>query len=222
VEAIGLDDVDIVFVDVPDLDVVEDEAVGAVRPNADVLGIAGRIRAGGRVIAERRIAAVDHNVVRAHACALDLEVAADARAVVGDAVAILRRRLRWRIRTGLAADHRDQVLVVRAGHLVAVGDRAGITPVVGLLEVGAGGIVGGRRSRGRLGVEAGHDLDPIVVAGCGDRRLDRAVGAGGEELLVEVTELLRLRLAHLDRGLGGPEPVAALLGARQTRLQPLQ
>src|SRR5262249_7139204 len=60
-------------------------------------------------------------------------------------------------------NHLDEVLVVGAVELVGVGDRAGLVLVVRDLVLVAGRVVGRLGARLGLGVEAGHDLDPVVV-----------------------------------------------------------
>ena len=69
-------------------------------------------------------ARVDHDVVGRDARPLDLEVAANARPEVGDPVPVLERRVRRVGVARLAAQHRDQVLVVGAVELPLVGERA--------------------------------------------------------------------------------------------------
>jgi hypothetical protein len=112
--AVDLVRVDAVLGDVADGDVGEDEPVGAVGLDADVLRRVDR-----RAVAGRDAAAVDDHVVGADAGPLHLEVAAEARSRVRDGPPLGQRRLRGR-RAGLAADHRDQVLVVGARRDVAV------------------------------------------------------------------------------------------------------
>ena len=125
------------------------------------------------------------------------------------------------VRAGLAPDHRDQVLVVGAVVLVFVGDRTSFAPVVDDLVLRAGGIVGRSFTRFLLRVEPGHDHDAVVVARCGDRVLDRAVGAFGLQLLVEsfqrVPFLAGDRLARLARA----QEVASGLGFFDRLVEPL-
>src|SRR5918998_4966821 len=83
--AVGLEHVDAVLLGVAHLDVLEDEAVGAVGADGDVLLGADAVRA---AVALRGVTGLDDHVVGVDAGALDLHVAADARALVGDAVAV--------------------------------------------------------------------------------------------------------------------------------------
>src|SRR5215208_6058862 len=99
----------------------------------------------GPPVARLGLARLDDDVVRAHARSFHLEVAADARSVVGDAMPIPARRIgRWLL-AGLSPEDRDQVLVVRAVPLVLVGECARIAPVAGGLVLVAAGVVGWRR-----------------------------------------------------------------------------
>ena len=148
---------------------------------------------------------VDRHVVGGDAGALDLQVAADARPEVGDAVAVFQRRLRRRGGAGRAAEDRDQVLVVGAVILVLVGDRARFAPVVDDLVLRAGGIVRRRFAGFLLGVEPGHDHDAVVVARSGDRFLDRAVGAFGAEQLVGLDQRRRFLAGDRFAGLARPQ-----------------
>src|SRR3982751_1011853 len=63
-----------------------------------------------------------------------------------------------------AAHDRDQVLVVRAARLVLVGERRRLAAVVEDPVLLARRIVRRRLARRRLGVEARHDHDAVVVA----------------------------------------------------------
>src|SRR5918998_146034 len=92
--AVGLEHVDAVLLGVAHLEVLEDEAVGAVGADRDVLRGADAVRA---AVALRRVAGLEDHVVRVDARALDLEVAPDARPLVRDPVPVLpgrNRRLR--------------------------------------------------------------------------------------------------------------------------------
>lgn len=208
VVAVGFCDVDGVLIDVADLEVVESEAVSPVNPDPDVLGVVGLHGPGGALIAQRRIAALNDDVVGAHTRPLDLQVAADAWPRVRDPVAVDGRRLRDLDVCYRPADHRDQVLVVGAGGLVLVGERPGRSVIVGLDQVRTGGIVSGGSTRLRLGVEARHDDYPVVVVCVVDSSLDRAVPAPSEELHVEGSESVSFHLAERDRWLRGPELVS--------------
>jgi len=84
--AVGFEHVDVVLTGVAHGHVAQDEPVGAVGADAHVLDRADRPVVGGL-----DAAGVDDHVVGAGSRALDLEVAADARAPVGYAVAILQR-----------------------------------------------------------------------------------------------------------------------------------
>ena len=95
---------------------------------------------------------------------------------VRDAVAVLERRVGVLAGTHAAPDHRDEVRVVRAVELVGVRDaRRGRRESECVWYWLARRVVRRLRARGRLGVEAGHDHDAVVVARRGDRRLDLAV-----------------------------------------------
>jgi hypothetical protein len=113
--AVGLVDVDAVLGRVRKAHVADDEPVGAVGADAHLLQRLGRpaqLRVG--VLGQ-----VDDRVLRLGAASVDLEVAADAPAVVRDPVPVLPRRVRRRCLRERAALDVDQVLVVRAVHLVA-------------------------------------------------------------------------------------------------------
>ena len=119
----------------------------------------------------RVLGEVDHHVLGLRARAVDLEVAADARALVRHAVAVLGRRVRHRLVRERPALEVDQVLVVRAVHLVAEGRRA--RAVVRLLLVlGALRVVRRLRARLRLDVLARHDRPRGRCCATLDRRLD--------------------------------------------------
>ena len=216
VGAIRLDRVDVVLLGVTHLDVVEDEAVGSVGPDADVLDGSDR-----RPVAGGGVAGVDRHRVGRSARALDLKVAADAWPRIRDHVPVDTGWLRHRRVRQRPSQDRDQVLIVRALDLVCVGDRARLALVVGDLQAGARRIVGRLRPRLRLGVEAGQDLDPVVVVGGGDRGLDRGVAAVPEQLDVEAAELLGLLLLDLDGRLRLAELVALLPGLLQVLVQGL-
>ncbi len=143
-------------------------------------------------VAGRDPPGVDDHVVGAHARALDLEVAADAAAEVGDPAPVLERRLRVGARPDGPSDHRDQVLVVGAVELVGVGDRPGLAAVVGDLVLVAARIVGRGGSRPGLGVDARHDDDAVVVARCGHRGLDLVVVALAPQAEVDRRQPCRL------------------------------
>ena len=89
VGAVGLDRVDVVLLGVADLDVVKDEAVRAVGPDADVLDRPDR-----RAVTRGGVAGIDGDGVRRGAGALDLQVAADAGTGVGNDVTVAPRGLR--------------------------------------------------------------------------------------------------------------------------------
>src|SRR5215213_4884935 len=120
--AVDLERVDGVLGRVADRHVLEDESVGAVGLDANVLGGPDR-----RAVAGGGVARVDDRVVGCGPGALHLEVAADARAEVRDAVGIGpagRARRGILAGAGRAADDRHQRLGVRAVVLVGVRDRA--------------------------------------------------------------------------------------------------
>ena len=71
----------------------------------------------------------------------------------------------------------------------------------------------GALPRGRLLVAAGHDHDPVVVAGVVDRRLNRAVLAGLLEALVQLAEVAGLLRRELVLRHAGPKAKALGLGA---------
>jgi len=144
--AVGLHDVDVVLGRVSDGELPEHEPVGAVDVDADVLLVARGRRA---AVAGRRIAGLDDDVVGADARALDLQVAADARAEVGDPVAVLERRVGVLAGPLAAPDHGDQVRVVGAVDLVGVRQRTGVAGVRVRLVLVAGRVVGGLRARRR-------------------------------------------------------------------------
>ena len=172
--------------------------------------------AGGTAVAglATRPASID-DVVGAHARALDLEVAADAAAEVGDPVAVPARRLAERFPARPAAHHRDQVLVVGAVELVLVGDRA--RPGRGRWRSrtrSQRGVVGRLRARGRLGVEAGHDHDAVVVA----RRRSPPAGSRGSsqrfgELAVDPQQRLAPACGGQSAMVGRADVVAVPTGA---------
>jgi hypothetical protein len=123
-------------------------------------------------------------------------------------------RARWLLAPGLPTDHRDQVLVVGALVLVPVGERPGSRRRVAVGHVLlAGRVLGRLSSRGRLGVDPGHDDDPVVVARVGNGGLDLVVLALLRELAVEANESLALLLAQLAL-ICGPDLVAVLAGLR--------
>ena len=110
---------------------------------------------------------------------------------------------------GLTPDDREQVLVVGAGRDVAVGVGARLALVVLLLEPVAARVVGRLRAGRRLGVDARHHDDAVVVARRGERLLDLVEAALAEELLVDLLELLRFLLGEV-LVVGGPDVVAVL------------
>jgi hypothetical protein len=136
--AVRLEDVDVVLGGVPDRQVAQDEAVGAVGEHPDVLLVTCR---GRTAVAAGGVARLDHDVVGAHAGALELEVAADARPRARYSVAVLARRVRHLALADPAADHGDEVRVVGAVDLVGVGERARVTGVRVDLVLVARGVV---------------------------------------------------------------------------------
>ena len=186
-------------------DVLDHRAVGAVHADADLLqrvGRAAQLRL--RVLGE-----VDHHVLGLRARALDLDVAADAGALVRDAPAVLTRRERNRLVRERASLEVDQVLVVRAVHLVPVG-RGALTVVRLLLVLRALRVVRRLRARLRLEVLAGHDHDAVVVARLLDRRLDALELAAAVEGAVEPLELACLPGRELLGPLRGAQDGALL------------
>ena len=101
----------------------------------------------------------------------------------------------------------DERLRVGAVELVRVGHRAaavlGGDPVlVALLGEGGDG------ARRRLGVDAGHDHDAVVVARRRDRRLDLVEGAAREQAPVDREQAAGLRARDAVHGGGRPQLVA--------------
>jgi hypothetical protein len=187
-----------------DGEVVGDEAVGAVGAQHNVLVQRERARLGRvRLVVG---GAVDDHVGGRDAAALDLEVAAHAGSLVRDALAARERRARGRGVRHLTALDVDEVLVVGAGDLVAVARGLRAARVL-LRQVGAARVVERLRARGRLGVDAGHDHDAVVVVRVEHGRLDLVVLALLGELGVLPVELLRLALVQPQLRLAGPQLV---------------
>ena len=114
--AVGLVHVEAVLERVGGGDALDDETVGAVGADDHVLDRLAEL-------VERRLrvlGGVDQHVLGLRPRALDLHVAAHARARVGDPVAALERRVRHRLVGERAALEVDQALVVGAVDLVAV------------------------------------------------------------------------------------------------------
>ncbi len=191
--AVGLEHVDVVLTSMPDRHVAQHEPVGAVDEDADVLAVADRGRA---TVTGARVTGLDDDVVGTDARALELQVAADAGTGVRDAVPVDERRVGHRVGAHVPADHRDQVGVIGAVELVLVRERARVTAVGVGLVLGAGRVEGRLRRRRRLGVDARHHHDAVVVVRGGHGGLDLAVVALREQLLVDRTKV---------RGLGGRE-----------------
>ena len=212
--AVDLVHVDPVLLGVADGHVAQHEAIGAVGADPHVLDGVGR-----GAVARLHPPGVDDDVVGAHARALELEVAAQAGPVVGDAVAVVERRLRRR-RPGLAADDRDQLLVVGASRDVAVGVRAGLALVVYLLEPVAFRVVGRLRARRRLGVGARHHHHAVVVVRRRDRGLDLVELALVLELAVDPLQALALLLGEVAVVVGA-DVVAVLDRVLYRRLEQL-
>ena len=202
--AVRLHDVNVVLLRMPPRDVLEYEPVRAVDRQGDVLLRAGATRP---AVASRRLAGVDHNVLRTRPRPLDLKVAADARPEVDlrDPVAVQLRRRR-RAGAKRASQHLDQVLVVRAAELVAVGEPDGAaTPEVGVGQVLlALRVVRRLGARRRLRVDARHDHDAVVVVGGVDRFLDRMEPAALGQLPVDARQPARGAEAQLPPRLRGP------------------
>ena len=186
-------------------EVVRDEAVGAVGADDHVLHepVGTRLGALGSVVA----GSVDDHVRRRDPTALELEVAADARSEIRDPLTIRQRRLRRRLGRNLAALDVDQVLVVRAGDLVAVAGR--LRPAsVALSEPRAARIVERLLARGRLGVAARHDHDAVVVLRGEHGRLDLVEAALAGERPVLPAQRARPLLRQVELRLAGADPVA--------------
>jgi hypothetical protein len=164
-------------------------------------------------------AGVDDHVGRLDAAALDLEVAAHARAelLLGDAAPVGARRGQRIADDGAALDV-DQVLVVRAGDLVLVARRR-VAAGVALEEPRvAARVVLGLPARAGLGVRAGHDHDPVVVARAVDGGLDVAEAAPLGQPAVDRQQAAGPGAAHGDPPLARAQDVAA--GARAAQRRP--
>ena len=214
--AVGLEDVDAVLVGVANGQVADHRAVRAVEADRHVLD--GAHRSG---VARLHAAGVDDDVVGGRTRTLKLKVALDAWAGGGDPAPLLVGRLRRVAAEGAAADV-DQALVVRTLQVVGVREGVGLGLVVLLQQVGAAGVVGRRGPRLRLGVDAGHDHDAVVVLGLVHGVLDRVEVALREEPLVQLDEALGLlRADELALGVR-PQLVAAVLRGVHRLVQPLQ
>ena len=189
--------------------VADHEAVGAVGLQRHVL-----LRADRAPLPDSDPAGVDHDVVGRRPRALDLQVAADAGAEVGDAVRVRpagEARLRILSRAEPAADHGHQALGVRAVVLVGVGHGPGAV-VRGLAVLVALRRERRHRARVRLGVGARHDHHAVVVAGRRHGGLDLVVAAAGEEGAVQVEQPPAGRAAQLRQPRRGAQAEAARLG----------
>ena len=187
-EAVRLEHVDVVEVRELDGEVAQVDAVGAVR--ADHVQLLAR--------------AVDQDLTRPRAGALDLNVALDVAAAVA---------------VRAVADDRDQVLRVRALALVLVvrdphrADAAevGVLVLLVVVRAGLGGLL--RAPARLLAVGAGEHEDPRAVARGVDRRLDVAEAAALEQRQVAALRFAgeqppdartRVLLADDERGSARP------------------
>src|SRR5690606_28451026 len=143
----------------------------------------------------------------------DLQVAAHARPelLLRDALAV-GPRLGQRLADDRAALHVDEVLVVRAGGLVRVARRRVSAGVLLQERRVAARVVIRRAPRLRLGVDAGHDHDPVVVAGVVHRVLERVVLAHTAQPPVDYVQAARHAATQAGRGLARPQPVALVAG----------
>ena len=183
-----------------------------------MLGVAAGLRRRPRALIVG--ARVEDHVLGLRAGALDLQVAAHAGAELlsRDPLAVRERRLR-RVADHRAPLHVDQVLVVGAGDLVLVARREVAAGVL-LEQAGvAGRVVLRGAARVRLGVAAGHDQDPVVVARVEDRLLDRVVVALLRQRGVDREQPVRLLLGELDLRLARAEAIALLAGLAHRRAQ---
>src|SRR5215211_6218961 len=180
---VGFEDVDVVLAGMADGDVPQDEAVGAVRADADVLVVPD-----GPVISGGDATRVHDHGIRTWSGALQLHVAANARPEVRDPVPVDARLLGIAAPAGPPANDRHQVLGVGAVVLVRVGQCGRLTPVVQDLVLLARRVEVRLGARRRFGVDARHDHDAVVVAGTSGRRLDLVVPAAREQQLVEALE----------------------------------